>query len=238
MISLMNEYSFKRFGVLKGCDDVMDAQREGKFERILDAAIDAFAELGFHQCPVSKIANLAGVAEGTIYLYFKNKEEVLTRIFQVRMGDFITLMRRELSREETTEAHLRTIVSTHFSYMEQNRSLAVVSQLELRQSNPRIRLAVTGPLLEYFHLIEEVIQQGIVRGEVPQTDLWVARQMIFGSLDEATTDWVLARNPRALMSGVGPMLALFKGALRLNKPNEIQRSADEEKREEDGNEDS
>lgn len=234
----MNEYSFQDFGFLKGCVYVMDAQREGKFERILDAAINAFAESGFHQCPVSKIAHLAGVAEGTFYLYFKNKEEVLIRIFQERMGAFIANMRRELSREETTEAHLRTIVITHFSYMEQNRSLAIVTQLELRQSNPRISLAINGLLLEYFHLIEGVIQQGIAREEVPQTDLWVARQMIFGSLDEATTDWVRARNPRTLMSGVEPMLALFEGALRLKKPNEIRRGADEQKREEDGNADS
>ncbi|HZK84466.1 MAG TPA: TetR/AcrR family transcriptional regulator [Desulfosporosinus sp.] len=207
----------------------MDAQREGKFERILEAAINAFAESGFHQCPVSKIANLAGVAEGTIYLYFKNKEEVLTRIFQERMGAFITNMRQELSREETTEAHLRTIVRTHFAYMEQNRSLAIVTQLELRQSNPRIRQSINGPLLEYFHLIEGVIQQGIEREEVPETDPWVARQMIFGSLDEATTDWVMARSPRTLVSSVEPMLALFIGALRLRKPNEIRRSADEQK---------
>jgi len=203
----------------------MDAQREVKFERILDAAISAFAELGFHQCPVSKIAHMAGVAEGTIYLYFKNKEEVLTQIFQARMGAFITDMRQELSREETTKAHLRTIIRTHFSYMEQNRSLAIVSQVELRQSNPRIRLAINGPLMDYFQLIEGVIQQGIERKEVPLTDLRTARQMIFGSLDEATTDWVMARNPRTLMSGVEPMLALFEGALRL-KPNEIIRSAD------------
>ena len=213
----------------------MDAQREGKFERILDAAIIAFAELGFHQCPVSKIAHFAGVAEGTIYLYFKNKEEVLTRIFQERMGAFIANIRQELLREESTEAHLRTIIRTHFSYMEQNRSLAIVSQLELRQSNPRVRLAINGPLLEYFHLIEGVIQQGIERGEVPQTDVWVARQMIFGSLDEATTDWVMARNSRTLVSGVEPMLTLFIGALRLKKPNEIKRGASELKREEDGN---
>jgi TetR/AcrR family fatty acid metabolism transcriptional regulator len=216
MISGMSEYSLKEdFWFLKGCVDVMDTQREGKFERILDAAINAFAESGFHKCSVSKIAHLAGVAEGTIYLYFKNKEEILIRIFQERMGAFIANMRRELSREETTEAHLRTIVRTHFSYMEQNRSLAFVTQLEIRQSNQRIRLAISGPLLEYFQLIEGVIQKGIEREEVPQTDLRVARQMIFGSLDEATTDWVMVRNPRTLVSSVEPMLALFEGALRL-----------------------
>lgn len=217
----------------------METQREGKFQRILDAAIEAISESGYHQCQVTKIARLAGVADGTIYLYFKSKEEVLIRVFQERMGDFISYMRSELSECETTRARLRTIVRTHFSYMEQNRSLAIVSQLELRQSDPRIRSAINGTILDYFSLIEEVIQQGIESGEVPETDLRVARQMIFGSLDEATTDWVMARSPRTLMSGLEPMLALFESALRLReKPNKIKRGAVEPKREEDVNADS
>ena len=195
----------------------MDTQREGKFQQILDAAIEAIAESGFHQCQVSKIARLAGVADGTIYLYFKNKEEVLIRVFQERMGDFIINISRELSLGKTTEARLRTIVRTHFSYMEQNRSLAIVTQLELRQPNPRVRTAINAPILDYFGLIEEVIQLGIDCGEIPETDIRVARQMIFGSLDEATTDWVMARSPRTLVSEVEPMLALFEGALRLKK---------------------
>jgi len=205
----------------------MDASREAKFQKIIDAAVEAIAESGFYQCQVSKIARLAGVADGTIYLYFKNKEEILIRVFQERIGDFIRIMRQELANCETTEERLRVIVKTHFSYMEQNKSLAIVSQLELRQSNLRVRLAVSGPLLEYFNLIEEVIRQGIEREEVPDLDIWVARQMIFGSLDEATTDWVLARNPRPLMSGVEPMLSLFEGALRLKKvPVEIKTNRD------------
>ena len=217
----------------------MEVQREGKFQRILDAAIEAISESGYHQCQVTKIARLAGVADGTIYLYFKSKEEVLIRVFQERMGDFISYMLSELSQCETTKERLRTIVRTHLSYMEQNRSLAIVSQLELRQSDPRIRSAISETISGYFSLIEGVIQQGIEIGEVIDTDIRVARQMIFGSLDEATTDWVMARSPRTLMSNLEPMLGLFEGALRLDeKPNKIKRSVVEPKREEDGNADS
>lgn len=195
----------------------MDAQREGKFQRILDAAIEAFAESGFHQCQVNKIARLAGVADGTIYLYFKSKEDVLIRVFQERMGEFIAGMSRELSQCKTTEDRLRTIVKTHFTYMEQHKSVAIVTQLELRQSDPRVRLPINVTVSDYFNLIEGVIQQGIECGEVPKIDTRTARQMIFGSLDEATTDWVMARSPRTLTSGIEPMLALFEGALRLRK---------------------
>lgn len=210
----------------------MEAPREDKFQRILDAAIEAIAESGFHQCQVSKIARLAGVADGTIYLYFKNKEEVLIRLFQERMGDFIGSIRRQLSECKTTEDRLRAIVRTHFSYMEQNRSLAIVTQLELRQSNPRVRTAINGPLLEYFRLIEEVVRKGIEREDVSLVDIRVARQMIFGALDEATTDWVMARSPRTLVSCVEPMVLLFEGALRLRKnPKETNGVSVEQKRE-------
>src|SRR5665648_784241 len=184
----------------------MNAPREDKFKRILDAAIEGIAEFGFYQCQVSKIARLAGVADGTIYLYFKNKEEILIRLFQERMGDFIASIRRQLSQCNTTEDRLRAIVGTHFSYMEENRSFAIVTQLELRQSNPIVRTAITGPLLEYFRLIEEVVREGIEREEVLLVDIRIARQMIFGALDQATTDWVMARTPRPLVSSAEPMV--------------------------------
>lgn len=193
----------------------MTASREEKFQKILDAAIEAFAESGYFQCQVSKIARLAGVADGTIYLYFKNKEEILIRLFQERMGDFINRIRTELADCQTTRKRLRTIISTHFSYMENNRSLAVVTQLELRQPNQSLRAAISGPLREYFRLIEEVIQEGIDRQEVAPVNLRVARQVIFGTLDEATTDWLLARADRSLMNDVDQILYLFAGALRL-----------------------
>ncbi|HVJ50644.1 TetR/AcrR family transcriptional regulator [Desulfitobacterium sp.] len=193
----------------------MAALREDKFERILDAATEAFAELGYSQCQVSKIARLAGVADGTIYLYFKNKEEILIRLFEVRMGNFIDRIRTELESCQTTRMRLRTIIQTHFSYMENDRSLAMVTQFELRQPNSTLRAAISGPLRDYFRLIEEVIQKGIESEEIAPVNVKVARQMIFGTVDEATTDWLLARNVRALHNDVDIILDLFAGALRL-----------------------
>ncbi|AHF08125.1 TetR/AcrR family transcriptional regulator [Desulfitobacterium metallireducens] len=193
----------------------MIASREEKFQRILDAATEAFAESGYYQCQVSKIARLAGVADGTIYLYFKNKEEILIRLFEVRMGHFIDRIRSGLESCETTRMRLRTIIQTHFSNMVNDRSLAVVTQLELRQSDPSLRAAISGPLRDYFRLIEEVIQEGIECQEVTPINIKVARQMIFGTLDEATTDWLLARTERNLLDEVDPILELLARALCL-----------------------
>lgn len=189
--------------------------REDKFQKILDAAIEAFAESGYHQCQVSKIARLAGVADGTIYLYFKNKEEILIRLFEVRMGNFIKRINTELQSCQTTRERLRTIIQTHFANMENNRSLAVVTQLELRQPDPQLRAVISGPLSDYFRLIEEVVQKGISGREVFPVNIKAARQMIFGTLDVATTDWLLARSNRTLLSEVEPILELLARALCL-----------------------
>ncbi len=195
----------------------MSTNREVKFDHILDAAIEAIAESGYHQCTVSRIAALAGVATGTIYLYFKNKEEILIRLFQVRMGQFIERIRSQLVHCANTRERLKTIITMHLSYMEQNRSLAIVTEIELRQSDPRVRQAVTEPLMQYFSLIEEVIRQGIEKEEVVVPYVRVARQMIFGALEQATTDWVWSGGQKPLLGEAEEMLQLFAGALRLKE---------------------
>lgn len=193
-------------------------KEEEKFKKILAAAVEVIAEYGYHQCTVAEIANLAGVAAGTVYLYFKNKDDILIRVFQEYMGEFIVSLRNKLVHCSTTGDRLKTIVFTHFFQMEQNPSFALVTQTELRQSDQLLNQAITEPLLGYFKLIEEVISEGINRQEIDVADVRVAREMIFGALDAATTGWVWARKKRTLVSKTDKMVNLFEGALRLKVP--------------------
>lgn len=193
----------------------MAESRGNKYEIILNAAIEAFAKYGFHQCQVSKIAKHAGVADGTIYLYFKNKEEILIKLFEEGMGEFIKLMRENLESCTTTRERLQAIIDTHFSYMEDNRSLAIVTQFELRQPNHELRNAISGPLKDYLRLIEEVIEEGIRSKEIPPLNVRIARQVIFGSIDEVTTNWVFGRVKRSLKEDSTELLNLLAGALKL-----------------------
>ncbi|MEL1133761.1 TetR/AcrR family transcriptional regulator [Desulfitobacterium sp. THU1] len=201
----------------------MAISQEDKYEKILDAAIEAFAEVGYHSCQVAKIARMAGVADGTIYLYFKNKEDILVRLFTERMGRFIELIRSEMDSCQNTRSRLRAIVHTHLTYMENNRALATVSQIELRQPNSSLYSAIAFPLRDYFRLIEEVIEEGIKQKEIiPSLNVHVARQMIFGTIDRATTDWFFARSERSLSKDTDCMIELFAGALGLPKEENIK----------------
>src|SRR4030043_2189690 len=105
-----------------------------KHERIINAALKVFAEKGFYNTRISEIALEANVADGTIYLYFKNKDDILISLFEEEMAKVIKDMKEDLSQVEGTEGKVRKFIEKHLSLIDKNRELAEVIQIELRQS--------------------------------------------------------------------------------------------------------
>ncbi|OAS84875.1 MULTISPECIES: TetR/AcrR family transcriptional regulator [Metabacillus] len=167
-------------------------QKKPKYKQIIDAAVIVIAENGYHQAQVSKIAKQAGVADGTIYLYFKNKEDILVSLFQEKMGVFIEKIEDEIRSVETAAEKLFTLIETHFSLLAEDHHLAIVTQLELRQSNKELRLRINEVLKGYFNVVDKIITAGKETGEFREAlDHRLARQMIFGTIDETVTTWVM-----------------------------------------------
>ena len=163
-----------------------------KYMQIIDAAVVIIAENGYHQAQVSKIAKQAGVADGTIYLYFKNKEDILISLFQEKMGYFVENIEQKIAGKQTATEKLYMLVETHLKILSQDRHLAIVTQLELRQSNKDLRHKINEVLKGYLMLIDKIILEGIENGEFSSSlDLRLARQMIFGTVDETVTSWVM-----------------------------------------------
>lgn len=163
-----------------------------KYKQILDAAIEVIAENGYHQAQVSKIARKAGVADGTIYLYFKNKEDILISLFREKMGQFIEDMKVKIAEKETAAEKLLDLIENHFSMLSSSPSLAIVTQLELRQSNKDIRLKINEVLKNYLLLVDTIIEAGKESGEFREdVDVRLARQLIFGTIDEMVTTWIM-----------------------------------------------
>lgn len=185
----MNEWSFMFSYFLV----VSSMKRDKpKYKQIIDAAVIAIAENGYHQAQVSKIAKQAGVADGTIYLYFKNKEDILISVFQEKMGVFVENLQLIIQKGETSTEKLSQMIDNHFNVLANDRHLATVTQLELRQSNKEIRLKINSILKEYLKLLDEILVEGMVKGEFHSgMDVRVARQMVFGTIDETITSWVM-----------------------------------------------
>jgi TetR/AcrR family fatty acid metabolism transcriptional regulator len=185
----MNRHSY--FHIFLGGDELVKKDKP-KYKQIVDAAVIVIAENGYHQAQVSKIAKQAGVADGTIYLYFKNKEDILISVFQEKMGVFVSRLEEILSIDNTASEKLGLMIESHFSLLASDIHLAIVTQLELRQSNTEIRMRINGVLREYLILMDKILVLGMESGEFDNTmDIRLARQMVFGTMDETITTWVM-----------------------------------------------
>ena len=169
-----------------------------KRQKILDAAMIEIASSGFHQTTVARIAKRAGVADGTIYLYFKNKEEILFSLFEGAMGRFIAEGQARVEELATAKEKIRQIVELHLSLVGENRDQAIITQVELRHSLHFMGQLSRAQVGEYLGIIAKVIVQGQRDGEFrSDLDPVFAAKAVFGILDEMATDWVLSlRNTR------------------------------------------
>ncbi|MFD1927223.1 TetR/AcrR family transcriptional regulator [Sporosarcina siberiensis] len=163
-----------------------------KYKQIIDAAVIVIAENGYHQAQVSKIAKEANVADGTIYLYFKNKEDILISVFREKMAIFVDNVQIILNQDIDTSEKLLKMIDNHFRVLNEDRNLAIVTQLELRQSNKELRFRINEVLKEYLSLLDAILKEGIDKEELNiSLDVRLARQMVFGTIDETITSWVM-----------------------------------------------
>ena len=186
-----------------------------KRDRIMSAAITSFAQHGYHQATIADVAREAGVAAGTIYLYFKNKDDLLISIFEEKVQRFITEFQRQLSEEESAEIKLRKLVHLHLFEMQDHPDLAAVFQLELRQSRHFMSAYPKADLKGYFDLIGKIIEEGQQQG-LFRKDLYLSavKKAFFGAMDETVTSWLLAGKNYDLTQMADPVADLFVRGFR------------------------
>ena len=167
-----------------------------KHDRILDAAIDVFAEKGFHHARISDIAAKAEVADGTIYLYFRNKDDVLITIFEEKMGVLIEGLKLVWEGVDDPLERIRTFARYHFKQVQDHEALAEVLQIELRLSNKFLKEYRPTQLWEYLNGFAGIVRDGQERGVIRQVDTFSSMWAFFGALDEIAMQWVLANKER------------------------------------------
>lgn len=175
-----------------------DAAREraDKHDLILEAAIEVFAEKGFHHARISDIARRAGVADGTIYLYFRNKDDVLLTIFEEKMGVLIAGLLHALEGVTDPLEKVRVFAHYHFRQVQDHRALAEVLQIELRLSNKFLKEYRPEKLWDYLHVFADIVREGQERGVVrSDLDPFVLMWAFFGAMDEIAMQWVLSKRP-------------------------------------------
>jgi len=181
-----------------------------KPQQIIEAAIRVFARKGYWSSRVSDVAREAGIAAGTIYLYFTTKEEILTTLFREKMAGFVSTVWREIAVEHDAVAKLRRLVHLHFEILEQHPELAEVVQVELRQGQKFFRGPATQEIASYFALIASVLEEGVAAG-LFRRDLAIklTAKALFGAMDQMATSWVLGKRGYRLVDTAPAVADLF-----------------------------
>jgi TetR/AcrR family fatty acid metabolism transcriptional regulator len=174
----------------------------GKRELILRAATRVFARNGYFNSKVADIARAADVADGTVYLYFKSKDEILHSIFDQNMAEAIAAGRQLISDLNDPREKLRRIAKLHLERLGADRDLAVVFQVELRGSTKFMEEFSAAGFAEYLDLLRQCFEDGQRSGVFrKQLNAKVMSKILFGALDEMATNWIISKRSYKL----GPM---------------------------------
>ena len=164
-----------------------------KYYRIIQAATKMFARKGFYKTRISEIAMEAQVADGTVYIYFENKDDILISLFEEQMKVVIDNMVDQISREDDPVKKLEKFALTHLQLIEQNPDMAEIIQVELRQSSKFMKEYKNEKFARYLDLIGEIVLEGQEKGIFTKDVIpGVAKRAFFGALDEMSRFWVLS----------------------------------------------
>jgi TetR/AcrR family fatty acid metabolism transcriptional regulator len=186
-----------------------------KREAILRAAVKVFAQKGFFNSKVADVAKEAGIADGTVYLYFKSKDEILHSVFDRAMEEFIFEGKREIAEIAESDKKLQRIAHLHLERLSADRDLAIVFQVELRGSTKFMEEFSGGGFAEYLDIIRQTIAEGQRQG-VFRKDLKpiVCAKILYGALDEMVTNWILSKKSYSLTPMADEVLKVFFNGMK------------------------
>ena len=171
----------------------MKNKNRDKHKRIINAATKIFAQKGFFQAKVADIAKEAQVADGTIYLYFENKDDILISLFEEQMNRVLEDMKTQVLKEEDAVKKIEKFAFNHLKLVELNKNVAEIIQVELRQSSKFMKEYKNEKFHEYLNLIGDIIREGQEKGIFKEDIIpGIAKRAFFGALDEMSRFWVLS----------------------------------------------
>ena len=181
-----------------------------KRNRILRAAGAVFAEKGFMQSTIAMIAKKAGVADGTIYLYFKNKEDLLAQFFDHKIRLVFDKFAETLSGSDNAAEKLRNLIRRQFQEFQNDRDMAIVYQVETHAKNRIAKQQIKDMSKMYMDLISEIVEQGQEQGVI-RKNIYVGlvKRLISGSVDEVINTWIHSEGKYDLVSMADPLVDLI-----------------------------
>ncbi len=207
---LMNEHSFI-FNIVTGRSVINSKGKSGdKYKRILDAAIKVFAKQGFFQSTISQIAREAGVADGTIYLYFKNKDDILVQFFNYKAKQVFDLFREDVELADNAVDKLKNLVRRHLAEFQRDRNMARVFQSMAHQNDPMVQEKIREIRKMYLEIVAEIMEKGQEEGSL-RRDLYLSlvKRYILGAVETIINSWLYSGGKYDLTTMAEPLVDLM-----------------------------
>jgi TetR/AcrR family fatty acid metabolism transcriptional regulator len=203
----MNEHSFRTHA---GGAKIVPREKNDKYRRILEAAVKVFAQQGYHQSTISQIAKEAGVADGTIYLYFKNKDDILVQFFNFKTKQAFERFREEVDGAGNAIEKLGNLIRRHLAEFQRDRDMAIVYQMETHQISRPAEVQIKDMSKMYLDIISEIVESGQQEGII-RRDLYVGlvKRFIIGAVDEVINTWLHSGGGYDLVTMAEPLVDLF-----------------------------
>ena len=169
--------------------------------RLLKAAIKIFAQNGFYKSRVEEIAKEAGVATGTTYLYFENKDDILISIFEEEMEPIISRLKEEIATKETATEKLKVFIKNHLLVVEESEDMAELLEIELRSSSKFMHGYKGTKIREYLSIVQQIVIEGQERNEFDKdVNPILFKQILFGAVDQIALSWTLSKSRKIPLS--------------------------------------
>ncbi len=172
-----------------------ELKRAGKKKQIVDAALKVFASQGYNNSKISDIAKEANMATGTIYIYFAKKDDIIIFLFEDIMGQFNKILDERLLKVTDSADKLKVVIKTHLELLAENKELAGILAIELRQSSKFMKNYKNPKFKKYISTIKCIVERGqkskVFRDDITSSLMW---KMIFGILDQISLAWVLSND--------------------------------------------
>lgn len=186
-----------------------------KRNAILSAATSVFATMGYRKARIQDIAKLAGVADGTIYQYFQNKEDILFSIPIEKTKELINLQQEHLTGIRNTDIKLTVLINDYLTFLDSNMDLGSVMLFDLRYNHNFYNHPAHQLFQDYTRVYYETICEGMERKHLrDDINPHVVVQMIFGMLDHSLLTCILFQKPRMMFEVYDPLCKLILSALQ------------------------
>ncbi len=192
----------------------MQKSKSEKYHKILNSAGAVFAEHGFYKATISQIAARAGVADGTLYLYFKNKDDILYQYLSFKTDVVFKKMNAAVAKGTDAESKLRNLIRCHLEEFQRDKNMAIIFQSEVRYLRD-IESQIKDISKMYFDLLSDIIEQGQIEGAMRQ-DLFIGlvKRFILGAVEGVISTWVRAHGRYDLGTMADPLVDLYMTGVR------------------------